>query len=162
MLETVLVMKKGKKNQKTSLLLKLKKIIQMIAHQKSWRLSLSRCGTKTHSQTRADIPMSIRASTGVTSTFWGGHHYIRDNDSSASTATTAFGLNELSAKAILKKKSASRKRRNTGKGNRVLKGITNSILEEDEDKKTDYGDGYSSMTNLKKEQSELTPTNKSP
>ena len=71
MLEIVLVMKKGKKNQKTSLLLKLKKTIQMIAHQKSWRLSLSRCGTKTHSQTRADIPMSIRASTGVTSTFWG-------------------------------------------------------------------------------------------
>jgi ribosomal protein S19E (S16A) len=71
----------------------------------------------------------------------GGHHYIRDNDSSASTATTAFGLNELSAKATLKKKSVSRKRRTTGKGNRVLKGITNSILEEDEDKKTDYGDG---------------------
>ena len=92
----------------------------------------------------------------------GGHHYIRDNDSSASTATTAFGLNELSAKATLKKKSASRKRRTTGKGNRVLKGITNSILEEDEDKKTDYGDGYSSMTNLKKDQSDLTPINKSP
>lgn len=71
MLETVLVMKKGKKNQKTSLLLKLKKIIQMIAHQKSSRLSLSRCGTKTQGQTRADIPMSIRDSTGVTSTFWG-------------------------------------------------------------------------------------------
>jgi hypothetical protein len=44
----------------------------------------------------------------------------------------------------------------------VLKGITNSILEEDEDKKTDYGDGYSSMTNLKKDQSDLTPINKSP
>lgn len=81
----------------------------------------------------------------------GGHHYIRDNDSSASTATTAFGINELSSKGALKKKSASRKRRTTGKANRVLKGITNSILEEDEDKKTDYGDGYSSLTNLKKE-----------
>jgi hypothetical protein len=81
----------------------------------------------------------------------GGHHYIRDNDSSASTATTAFGINELSSKGALKKKSASRKRRTTGKANRVLKGITNSILEEDEDKKTDYGDGYSSVTNLKKE-----------
>ena len=81
----------------------------------------------------------------------GGHHYIRDNDSSASTATTAFGINELSSKGALKKKSASRKRRTTGKANRVLKGITNSILEEDEDKKTDYGDGYSSMSNLKKE-----------
>jgi hypothetical protein len=35
----------------------------------------------------------------------------------------------------------------------LLKGITNSILEEDEDKKTEYGgDGYNSMNNLKEEQ----------
>lgn len=81
----------------------------------------------------------------------GGHHYIRDNDSSASTATTAFGLNEISLQNTLKKKSASRKKRTLGKANRVLKGITNSILEEDEDKKTEYEDGYNSMTNFKQE-----------
>ena len=92
----------------------------------------------------------------------GGHHYIRDNDSSASTATTAFGLNEISSKNALKKKSASRKKRAGGKANRVLKGITNSILEEDEDKKTDYGDGYNSMTNLKPDQAEQVITDKSP
>ena len=34
----------------------------------------------------------------------------------------------------------------------MLKGVTNSILEEDEDKKTDYGgEGYNSMSNLKEE-----------
>jgi hypothetical protein len=43
-----------------------------------------------------------------------------------------------------------------------LKGITNSILEEDEDKKTDYGDGYNSMTNLKPDQAEQVITEKSP
>lgn len=43
----------------------------------------------------------------------------------------------------------------------MLKGITNSILEEDEDKKTDFGDGYNSMTNLKQEHAQQLTTDKS-
>ena len=51
----------------------------------------------------------------------------------------------------LQRKSGNRKKR-SNKGNRMLKGVTNSILEEDEDKKTDYGgEGYNSMSNLKEE-----------
>ena len=61
----------------------------------------------------------------------------------------------------MKKKSASRKKRAAGKASRVLKGITNSILEEDEDKKTDFGDGYNSMTNLKQEHAQQLTTDKS-
>ena len=93
----------------------------------------------------------------------GGQHYIRsDGDSSASTATTAFGLSDLSSKIGQKKKSQSRKKRlGHNKASRLIKGITNSILEEDEDKKTEYGgDGYSSINNLKEEQQEEKQTTK--
>jgi hypothetical protein len=63
-------------------------------------------------------------------------------------------LSDHSFKVGLKKKSQSRKKRlGHNKASRLLKGITNSILEEDEDKKTEYGgDGYNSMNNLKEEQ----------
>lgn len=71
----------------------------------------------------------------------GGQHYIHDNESSVSTATTAFGLR-------VRKKTASRKKRTAGKSNRSQKGVTNSILEEDEEKKTD-GEGDISASNSK-------------
>ena len=81
----------------------------------------------------------------------GGQHYIKDNESSASTATTAFGLSQQ--KGSLKKRTGSRKKWRAGAKSRgAMKGITNSILEEDEDKKTEYGgEGYNSVSNFKPE-----------
>lgn len=81
----------------------------------------------------------------------GGQHYFKDNESSASTATTAFGLQQQ--KGTLKKRKGSRKKWRAGAKSRgAMKGITNSILEEDEDKKTEYGgEGYNSVSNFKAE-----------
>jgi len=91
----------------------------------------------------------------------GGSHYLKngaDNngDSSASTATTAFGGSNLEfpRNSIAKGIGSSKRRRNTKKRrtnqsnkSRLMK-ATNSILEEDEDKKTDYGgDNYNSLQN---------------